>query len=141
EIARERQELEEALRTHKAAESAAGILARYEADERDACIVSEREHQRLLALNERCARIDKARAKLAELVNQADPLSTREQEARDAIRLADARARSLNTETDELEKEERILRRMALVATDAGSRDTLFQRRRRLLDLGRRQVA
>lgn len=139
-IAREQQELDETQRALQVAESAAGILARCEADEREARVLCERERQKLQQFNERAARIDEARVKLKAIAEREAPLAEQDIAARTMIRDAGARLQQIEAEQGSLDQQERRLRAMAELLARVESRDMLSQRHRQIEDLARRQA-
>ncbi|WP_137389870.1 AAA family ATPase [Rhodoligotrophos defluvii] len=139
ETARQLAALDEARKAHQAAESMAAILAQYEADERQARAVCERERQKLTSLLERADRIDGDRERLRQLEQALKPLDKREKAARLALTEARSALAAVTAEGERLEDEERQLQRIVSVAERAASRDLLQQRQRQLADLARRQ--
>ncbi|WP_342641080.1 AAA family ATPase [Rhodoligotrophos ferricapiens] len=139
EAARQRAELDEARKAHQAAEGMAAILAQYDADERQARAICERERQKLTTLIERVQRIDEDKARLQQLEQALQPLDEREKTARAALAEARAALSALAADNERVENEERRLQRMASISARAESRDRLKQHQRQLADLARRQ--
>ena len=133
-------ELDAAQRSLKEGEGAAALLAQFESAEQSSKAALERVESQLNSLLERRARIDRDRARDAELRAALIPIGAQEQVARELISGARASIAQLDAQAEKDEAAERSLQQLAGVVLRANSRPGLLVRRDELIELSERLV-
>lgn len=131
-------DLETAQKSLREGEGAAALLAQFESSEKSSKAALERVESQFASLVERRVRIDRDRARHAELRAALVPIDAQEKAARKLISSARASIAQLDAQAEKDEAAERSLQQLAGVVLRANSRPGLLLRRDELIALSER---